>query len=183
MAARERAGGCVAISASEAGAFQFGLGLIGRRLRWPWRQHGAAHPTHSITSSARNKIAVGNSMPIALAVLRFTANSNLFGCSIRMSPTLAPLSDVRGGLPMHGGEIGAVRQESSRLHVGPEDEHRGHPVLNRQLRDLGARGREMRARQGRGASVLKPLPGSRTPPRSHRDAPAARRFSPGARRR
>ena len=61
--------------------------------------------------------------------------------------SLEDFGDVRGSLPMHGDEIGAVRQESSRLHVGPEDEHRGHPVLNRQLRDLGARGREMRARQ------------------------------------
>src|SRR5262249_7218880 len=48
-------------------------------------------PFHSITSSARNKIAVGTSIPTALAVLRFTTNSNLFGCSIGMSPTLAPL--------------------------------------------------------------------------------------------
>jgi len=61
--------------------------------------------------------------------------------------SLEDFGDVRGGLSMHGDEIGAVRQESSRLHVGPEDEHRGHPVLNHQLRDLGARGREMRARQ------------------------------------
>jgi hypothetical protein len=38
---------------------------------------------------------------------------------------------VCGGLPMHGGEIDAVRQEPSRLHVGPEDEHRGHPVPGR----------------------------------------------------
>jgi hypothetical protein len=87
-------------------------------------------------------------MPIALAVLRFTANSNLFGCSIGMSPTLAPLRILATCVAAcRCMATKSVRQESSRLHVGPEDEHRGHPVLNHQLRDLGARGREMRARQ------------------------------------
>src|SRR6266545_5492284 len=33
---------------------------------------GGHPPHHSITSSARSRIDVGNSMPIALAVLRFT---------------------------------------------------------------------------------------------------------------
>jgi hypothetical protein len=32
---------------------------------------------YSITSSARNRIDVGNSMPMAFAVLRFTADLNL----------------------------------------------------------------------------------------------------------
>jgi hypothetical protein len=41
---------------------------------------------HSITSSARSKVNVGNSMPIALAVLRGTTNSYLFGCYIGISP-------------------------------------------------------------------------------------------------
>src|SRR5262249_17963997 len=45
---------------------------------------------HSITSSARRRIAVGSSMPIALAVLRFTTISNLVGCSIGKSAGLAP---------------------------------------------------------------------------------------------
>src|SRR5262249_16529272 len=45
---------------------------------------------HSITSSARSKIPVGSSMPIALAVLRLTTNSNFVACSIGKSPAFAP---------------------------------------------------------------------------------------------
>src|SRR5260370_41047184 len=77
------------------------LQLLANRFSWAHGRRAAEQRDelaalqrrdHSITSSARNKIAVGNSMPIALAVLRFTANSNLFGCSIRKAPTLAPLT-------------------------------------------------------------------------------------------
>src|SRR5262249_4274636 len=45
---------------------------------------------HSITSSARSRIAVGSSSPIALAVLRLTTNSNFVACSIGKSPAFAP---------------------------------------------------------------------------------------------
>jgi hypothetical protein len=45
---------------------------------------------YSITSSARKRIAVGRSIPIALAVFRFTTISNLVGCSIGKSAGLAP---------------------------------------------------------------------------------------------
>jgi hypothetical protein len=45
---------------------------------------------YSITSSARSRIAVGSSMPIALAVFRFTTISNFVGCSIGKSAGLAP---------------------------------------------------------------------------------------------
>ena len=47
-------------------------------------------PSHSITSSARNKIAVGRSTPIALAVFKFTTISNFVGCSIGKSEGTAP---------------------------------------------------------------------------------------------
>ena len=47
-------------------------------------------PLHSITSSARSSIAVGNSMPIALAVLRLTTNSNFVACSTGRSAGFAP---------------------------------------------------------------------------------------------
>src|SRR6185369_10318142 len=43
------------------------------RTSFAWR-------THSITSSARNRIDIGSSMPIVLAVLRLTISSNLVGC-------------------------------------------------------------------------------------------------------
>ena len=46
---------------------------------------------YSMTSSARNKIEVDNSMPIALAVFTFTTNSNRFGCSIGISAGMVPL--------------------------------------------------------------------------------------------
>src|SRR5262245_51774923 len=45
---------------------------------------------HSITSSARSRIAVGSSSPIALAVLRLMTNSNFVACSIGKSPAFAP---------------------------------------------------------------------------------------------
>jgi hypothetical protein len=45
---------------------------------------------YSITSSARNNIDVGIITPIALAVWRFTASSNVVGCSTGNSAGLAP---------------------------------------------------------------------------------------------
>jgi hypothetical protein len=45
---------------------------------------------YSITSLARSRIEVGSSMPIALAVLRLTTNSNLVGNSTGKSAGLAP---------------------------------------------------------------------------------------------
>src|SRR5262249_46345856 len=53
------------------------------------RDEGA--PSHSITSSARSKIAVGNSTPIARAVLRLTTSSKFEACSTGRSAALAPL--------------------------------------------------------------------------------------------
>src|SRR5262249_48285227 len=47
---------------------------------------------HSITSSARSRIAVGSSSPIALAVFRLTTNSNLLGCSIGRSAGFVPVA-------------------------------------------------------------------------------------------
>src|SRR5215469_11696219 len=47
---------------------------------------------HSITSSARTRIPVGNSMPIALATLRLITSSNFDACSTGRSAGLVPLS-------------------------------------------------------------------------------------------
>src|SRR5262245_13981386 len=47
---------------------------------------------HSITSSARTRIPVGNSMPIALATLRLITSSNFDTCSTGRSAGLVPLS-------------------------------------------------------------------------------------------
>src|SRR5262249_42580853 len=46
---------------------------------------------HSITSSASSRRSRGIVNPSVLAVLRLIASSNLVGCSIGMSPGLAPL--------------------------------------------------------------------------------------------
>src|SRR5262249_41015757 len=51
---------------------------------------GGHPPHHSITSSARARIPGGNVSPIALAVLRLTATSNLTGCSTGRSAGLVP---------------------------------------------------------------------------------------------
>jgi hypothetical protein len=49
-----------------------------------------APAAHSITSSARSRIAVDSPVPIALAVFRFTTSSNFVGCSMGKSAGLAP---------------------------------------------------------------------------------------------
>src|SRR6516165_1861068 len=49
-----------------------------------------APPHHSITSSARSKIDCGTVRPSALAVLRFTAISNLVGSCTGRSPGFSP---------------------------------------------------------------------------------------------
>jgi len=74
---RSRASACALCGGGRRGRLRWPRG---RRLRWPWGQHGATHSTHSITSSARSRIEVGNVTPIALAALRLTTNSNLVGC-------------------------------------------------------------------------------------------------------
>src|SRR5262249_44224481 len=48
-------------------------------------------PDHSITSSARRRIDVGNSRPIAFAVFKLTTSSNRVGCSTGSSAGVAPL--------------------------------------------------------------------------------------------
>jgi hypothetical protein len=52
------------------------------------------HPSfasHSITSSARSRIAVGTSMPSALATFKLTASSILVGCCTGKSRGFSPL--------------------------------------------------------------------------------------------
>src|SRR5262245_50703297 len=49
-----------------------------------------AAPHHSITRSARSRIDVGNSIPIALAVMRLTISSNFVGCSTGRAAGLIP---------------------------------------------------------------------------------------------
>src|SRR5262249_20299670 len=53
-----------------------------------------AAPHHSITSSARNKVASGIVRPIFLAVFRFKMSSNFVGCSIGKSDGAAPLASL-----------------------------------------------------------------------------------------
>src|SRR5262249_16491797 len=56
------------------------------------RSRPSLAPLHSITSSARTRIPVGNSMPIALATLRLITSSNFDACSTGRSAGLVPLS-------------------------------------------------------------------------------------------
>ena len=99
-------------------AFRYAVRHFVRTLHWDgcFRQNAAPRPTskrcshtivdsdqrvflrsaiaaavHSITSSARRSSDVGNSMPIAFAVLRLTTSSYLTGCSTGRSPGWAPL--------------------------------------------------------------------------------------------
>src|SRR5262249_19172895 len=63
----------------------------GRRAAEQRDEIAAFHTrAHSITSSARNRSVGGIVIPIAIAVFRFTASSNLVGCSIGRSTGFAP---------------------------------------------------------------------------------------------
>jgi hypothetical protein len=66
------------------------LGLLQQYL--PTADSCSAAKNHSITSSARNRIAVGSSMPIALAALRLTTSSNFVACSTGRSAAFVPLT-------------------------------------------------------------------------------------------
>jgi hypothetical protein len=55
------------------------------------QQTTCANARYSMTSSASNWIALGTSMPSALAVCRLMTNSNLLDCATGRSAGLAPL--------------------------------------------------------------------------------------------
>src|SRR5215468_8768241 len=70
-------------------------GLLRARRERPRRraadQRDELAAFHSITSSASSRRSRGIVNPSVLSVLRLIASSNLVGCSIGMSPGLAPL--------------------------------------------------------------------------------------------
>jgi hypothetical protein len=80
--------------------------LGGMAAGWPLaaraEQREELASPHSITSSARSSIAVGISMPIALAVFRFTINSYVVGCSIGRSAGFAPRKILATYVPTAG---------------------------------------------------------------------------------
>src|SRR5436190_2861121 len=55
------------------------------------QQRGCGKRDHSITSSARSRIDVGNSTPISRTVLKLTTSSKFETCSTGRSAALAPL--------------------------------------------------------------------------------------------
>src|SRR5262245_35123336 len=55
---------------------------------------GGHPPHHSITSSARKRIDVGNTIPKLFAVFRLMTSSNVVGNSARNSAALAPRSTL-----------------------------------------------------------------------------------------
>ena len=67
-------------------------GLLYPRPRTAPRSYVQVPALHRMTSSVRTRIDSGIFSRIALAVLRFTSNSNLVGCSTGRSAGLAPLS-------------------------------------------------------------------------------------------
>jgi hypothetical protein len=54
--------------------------------------HRSKQNLYSITSVARNRVAVGIVTPIIFAVLRLSTTSNLVGCSIGKSAGFDPLA-------------------------------------------------------------------------------------------
>ena len=88
---------------------------------------------YSITSSARSRIDVGSSTPIALAVLRLTTSSNLFGCSTRQVGGFAAaqdLGDMTGGLLVHRNDIRAVRHQDAEFGIAAKNEHGRQAVMD-----------------------------------------------------
>ena len=77
--------------------------------------HRSKTLAYSITSSARSRIAVGSSMPIALAVLRLTTSSNFVACSTGRSVGFARLLCARRERPRR--RAGCERDELAPLHV------------------------------------------------------------------
>ena len=70
--------------------------LLRARRERPTRRRAAEQrdelaAVHSITSSARKRIAVGTSRPSIFAVFRLTTSSNLVGCSTGKSAGFSPL--------------------------------------------------------------------------------------------
>src|SRR5262249_22516596 len=66
---------------------------------------------HSITSSARARMPAGNSIPIALAVLRLTTSSNFAACSTGRSSALGPLKLVTTWAARGGYRVGKWTEE------------------------------------------------------------------------
>ena len=69
--------------------------LLRARREWPCgrsagEKRNELAPSHSITSSARAMTDAGISRPIAFAVFRLIANSNVTGCAMGRSPGLVP---------------------------------------------------------------------------------------------
>src|SRR5262245_37966513 len=64
-----------------------------------WIAPACGWRTHSITSSTLARIAGGIARPSALAVLRFTTNSNFVGSSTGKSAGLAPFSNLSTKVP------------------------------------------------------------------------------------
>src|SRR5262249_36480250 len=64
------------------------------RLRAPEQRNELAARHHSITSSARSRIAVGNVIPKPFAVFRLMTSSNFVGNSAGTSAGLAPRSTL-----------------------------------------------------------------------------------------
>src|SRR6516164_4245866 len=101
------------------------LGLLGATCEWPCRHPpdercNETAPPHSMTSSARARIAGGTVRPSALAVLRLTTSSNVVGCWTGRSAGLAPLrifSDVDADLAMDRRKAGAIADQTASLGV------------------------------------------------------------------
>jgi hypothetical protein len=63
-----------------------------QRTHAPQQMRRTVSKIYSMTSSARSRMPVGSSMPIALAVLRLTTSSNFVACSTGRSAGFVPLS-------------------------------------------------------------------------------------------
>jgi hypothetical protein len=75
---------------------------------------------HSMTSSARNRTDCGTAIPSVLAVLRLIARTNFVGCSIGMSPGLAPFRILSTKLAARQAAVDLGRKLSSPIAPKPQ---------------------------------------------------------------
>ena len=85
---RSWVGGRLTCRRSAAGQQRRGATLLDSPLHWLFGRHTRVH---LMMSSACIKTDWGIATPIVFAVLRFTTNSNLVGCSMGKSPGFMPL--------------------------------------------------------------------------------------------
>src|SRR6516165_4140687 len=90
-----------------------------------------------MTSSARNRIDLGTSMPSAFAVFRLTTSSNVVGCSTGRSAGFSALEDfvnIDGSTFIKTVVVRSVRHQTSRSRKAPRSRYGNEACFQRKVR-------------------------------------------------